>query len=824
VDDRGKSAQAHRTARAPVIDGHLDDEAWRLATPDRRFTQNFPDEGKPPTQATDLYLLYDDRALYVGLRCHDSDAGRIVERLTRRDRENESDRVQIDIDSRRDGSSAYHFELNAAGVLVDGVRSGDTDYSGDWDGLWSGAASRDAGGWTAEIEIPWRTLRFGGRDPEMGLEVRRLIQRRGEIDAWAFIPREAKAEVSRYGRLVGLTGLGPKRLFQIAPYIALRLTAISGSGAQDGLDAVPTAGGDLKLGLSSSLTLDATINPDFGQVEADQVVLNLTTFEIFYPEKRPFFLEGADLFNPPESLFYSRRVGHAPPAVALGSGEDVKTQPIAGRIWGAAKLSGQIVPHLSVAAIEALTAEQSAEVTTPGAPAPQQRLLDPLANYAVLRVRSDFGQSYVGALATAVDRFESRTGADATTPCSNDLTPRGDYIMPAGGRCTHDGYAGGIDGKLITSDGTWGAVAQVVASRVVHGPTRLVADGTQIADGDSGWGVNVNAGKQGGEHVLFAVGYTGHSPKLDFNDAGYLRAANVHNVFGGFWLRSTKPLGLTLESNVGVWTFHRLSWGGVRLWDEVGLEAWARFKSFWTVYANVIWHFQHYDNRETRDGAITERPAGWDSYLDLRTDPRRRLFALLSASGSAVQHGLSLSGTLTVSLRPLPQVELDVIPRGSWTFGEPRWAWQTDATPDGSQRYWFGDLDSRSFDVTLRGTYTFTPRLTLQLYAQLFVAGYRYSRFVTASGSGDRPTLALAAFQPAQPLGFDNDGREGAINVNLVLRWEYLPGSTLIGVYTRSQAQTTYGVAEGPGRIAFGPFRGGPATDVVLVKLSYLWN
>ena len=819
-----KSIAALRTLATITIDGRLDEAAWRGATPDRRFTQNFPDEGKSPSQITDLYLLYDDRALYVGIRCHDRDAAAIVERLTRRDRDTESDKIEIDIDSRRDGSSAYQFALNAAGVLVDGVRSNDTDYSSDWDGLWNGAATRDGGGWTAEIEIPWRTLRFDGRNPVMGIEVRRFIQRRGEIDEWGFIPRAAKAEVSRYGRLVGIEGLGPKRLIQVAPYIAMRLTSITNSGSQNGTDVAPTGGADLKIGLTSSLTLDATLNPDFGQVEADQVVLNLSTFETFFPEKRPFFLEGADLFATPMQIFYSRRVGRAPPTAALGKGESLVDGPSIGSIWGAAKVSGQIVPHLSVAALDAVTASQSALVLTPASTTPESRLTDPLANYSVLRMRADFGASYVGANATAVNRFEHRGGAAEAESCPNDVNPLGDYLKPTGGRCTHDAYTGGVDGRYLTSDGTWGGQAQLVGSRVENGPTRLIADGRRIGSGDQGWGINASGGKQGGEFFLFQLGYRGYSPGLELNDAGYLSSSNVHKLFGGAWLRSTKPLGLTLESKIGVWNFDRFSWTGVRLWNEVGLEAWARFKSFWQVYANVVWHFQHYDNRETRDGAITDRPAGWDAWLDVKSDPRRRLFGEFSGGASAVQHGVSLTGSLTLSLRPLPQIELDVIPHFGWTFGDPRWAYQTDTLVDGSRRYWFGDLDSRSFDVTLRGTYTFTPTLSLQAYAQLFVAGYHYSNFVTATATGDFPTLPLTSFQPAAPLGYGSDGREGAINVNLVMRWEYVPGSTLIGVYTRSQAQPDYAATEGPGRIAFAPFKTGPATDVILLKMNYLWN
>ncbi len=805
-----------------MIDGRLDDAAWRDAGRDERFVQNFPDEGRAPSQRTELYLVYDDHALYIGVRCHDREPALIVERLTRRDRDTDADKVTVDIDSRRDHESAYHFDLNVSGVLADGVRFNDTDFNGDWDGLWDGAATRDAGGWSAEIEIPWRTLRFTGSDPVMGLQVRRYLQRRQEIDEWAYIPRTARAEVSRYGALAGLHGLTPTRLLQIAPYVAARVTRIGNSGLQDGVDLQPQAGVDLKLGVTNSLILDATVNPDFGQVEADQVQLNLTTFEIFYPEKRPFFLEGVDLFATPIQQFYTRRVGHAPPAPVLADGDLTVEAPTQGRIWGAAKLSGQVVPHLSVAALEAITAEQTGSVLPSGGSAPVKQLLEPLANYAVLRVRSDFlGQSYAGVTATAVDRVERGTFG----LCPNDLTPNGDYLTAAGGRCTHDAYTVGGDLRLVTRDGTWGAVAHAVVSAIAHGPTRPIADGTRIGDGDDGFGINVQAGKQGGDHVLFGCNYTGYSPKLDLNDAGYLRQQNLHQTACSFTLRSTKPIGPTLETSWETYVFNKFSWAGDRLFHEAGTGLWSRWRNFWQSWIGVQYHLPFYDNRETRDGALTERPGGPSADVWLKTDPRARFLVELNGHFYTVLRGASIWGDVRFALRPLPQIELDVIPRANYTWGDPRWAYVTDTLGDGSRRYWFGDLTSQSFDVTVRGTYTFTPRLTLQLYAQVFVAGYHFEDFAIASGTGDRPTLAMNSFtRVVNGLGLDEDFREGAINVNVVLRWEYLPGSTLIGVYTRAQVQPDYLTSEGPGAPSLRPFRGAPTTDVFLLKLNYLWN
>jgi hypothetical protein len=407
-DDRQKRLHATRTGVPPTIDGRLDDSAWKTITPDTRFTQNFPDEGKAPSQRTELYVLYDDRALYIGVRAWDTNAPGIVQRLTRRDRDTDADKIAVEISSKNDRITAYHFDLNCSGVLLDGVRSNDTDYSTDWDGLWLGAAQRDDRGWTAELLIPLKTLRYENGRTEFGFQVRRLIQRRQEIDEWAYIPRAARGEVSYYGVLDGLTGLRAARLFQIVPYVAAGIYARYGQTPPE-LNGTPlygALGADLKLGLTPALTLDATFNPDFAQVEADQVILNLSTFELFFPEKRPFFLEGGDIFNTQLQMFYSRRIGHAP-AVPYDNEYTALEPQQAGRIYAAAKLSGLIAPRLTIGMLDAVTAQSSTVVTRLSAPGRAFGLAtEPLSNYAVLRLKRDvLSRSYVGFMATAVNRF-----------------------------------------------------------------------------------------------------------------------------------------------------------------------------------------------------------------------------------------------------------------------------------------------------------------------------------------------------------------------------------------------------------------------------------
>jgi hypothetical protein len=826
-DDRGKHHSATRTPSPPRIDGRLDDDVWQLAPADDRFRQNFPDEGKPPTQRTELRVLYDDQALYIAVRAWDDNAAAIVPRLTRRDRETDADQIEVDIDSRDDHTTGYRFSINCAGVLVDGVHFNDVDYSGDWDGLWLGAATRDDKGWSAELAIPLKTLRYEAKPGHtwFGFEVRRLIQRRQEWDEWALVPRSARGEVSYYGILDGLRGLRTKRLFQIVPYLAGGLYTRYSQAPLDGVSLYENIGADLKVGLTPALTLDATINPDFGQVEADQVVLNLTTFEVFFPEKRPFFLEGVDIFATPIALFYSRRIGHAP--IAPDSYNIAEPLP-QGRIWGAAKLTGIIAPRLTIGVLDAVTDRMAVEATPLAGGSVRSVGLEPLANYAVLRLRRDIlARSYVGVMATAVTRFERPFDA---APLPGDLCPD-DAVALTGiitptlklGRCFHDAYTGGVDANLVTKSGAYGVRAQAVGSVIAGGPVRYIADGTKIGPGDTGVGFSVDGGKQAGRSSL-RLHYEGYSPKLDLSDAGYNRQANLQWLRPEVGYRMVRPQSAFLEGNVSVGNNTRLTWDGASvLQEQLYFNSWLHWRNFWMTYVEVDWDANHTDVRETRDGARLERAGGWSFALWLKTDSRKKLVFQTTGVMSRVKSGLSFDGNMQWSLRLIPPLEIDLIPHATWTFGDPRW-YDTVYGDGGARTYYLAELESRSFDVTFRGTYTFAPNLTLQAYAQLFIDGGHFGQSYAATVTGADAALPFSAFrQAAMPSGQYPDFRDGAVNVNVVLRWELVPGTTLLGVYTHSSLQPDYDATREPiGAPSFRRFSGGPGTDLFLVKLALL--
>lgn len=830
--DAAPTVTAVRTEERPVIDGRLDDAAWQRAKVETSFVQNFPDEGKPPTEPTELRVLYDDDAIYVGIRCFDSHPESIVARLTRRDRDVDGDKVTIDVSSKNDKVSAYHFQVNAANVQLDGIRFNDTDLGTEWDGRWYSATARDAQGWTAEIAIPLVTLRYQGDVSSFGFQVRRYFQRRGEIDEWAFVPRTAKGEVSYYGTLDGIGGLRARRLAEVLFYGSRRFTFRRNFGALDGDDGDSNVGADLKLGLTPGLTLDGTINPDFGTVEADQVVLNLSTVETYLPEKRAFFLEGADLFSTRfYNLFYSRRVGAHPPDPTLATGGELGAPVADGRIWGALKLTGAAGERLSIGLLDAVTGREDATIARVAGGPREDVLVEPLTNFGVLRLRRDFGtNSSVGVLATAVNRFEP-DGAAAPRP--GDLCPV-PYATtfatlvappPSNGRCTNDAYTAGLDTTLRSADGEWGLAAQVVGSLVENGPTRLIPDGTQIGSGARGVGLMAEAGRYGGESWLFKLGYMAATPSLQINDAGFLAQANFHDAYASLVWRTTKPSALFQNAQVELFMEHRRDWQLMdNLNTEWSLDATVQLANLWTIFYGISPYYPKWvENRETQDGARTERIGGYFTKFDVKSDPNRAVVIEINGSLDRRLRGLDWRASAVLSLRPFAALDLDLIPNAIFTYGAPRWV-TTEMNGDGSRTYFFGDLDSKSFDVTLRGTYAFTRTLTLQAYLQPFVASGHYGRVTSSTASGQKPLLSLDSFVDATlPSGVHPDFRDGAINLNLFVRWEYLPLSALWLVYTRNQQQSAYDPAEGPGAIRLDRFAGGPTTDVILLKLSYLW-
>ncbi|TMQ12080.1 MAG: hypothetical protein E6J90_32460, partial [Deltaproteobacteria bacterium] len=471
---------AARTSTAPDIDGDLRDAAWQRATPTTAFTQKFPDEAQPPSEPTELRVLYDDGALYVAFDCTQVTAP-VRGRLARRDRQVEADWIQVAID---DGASTYEFSVNAAGVLSDGVRFNDTDYSADWDGVWDAQVKRTERGWAAELRLPLRIFRHSIGSAEWGFQARRYISQRQETDEWAYIPRSMAGEVSHYGWLSGMADVRRSNPLELLPYVAAGThwsDMSPGGRVVSDFGYRATVGLDLAWRVGADLTLDASFNPDFAQVEADQLVLNLTTFETFFPEKRPFFVNGMamfqmprmELFPTPQTLFYTRRIGAAPAAPAASDDSQVAA-PEPSTIYAAAKLSGQLVSGISLGLVSAVMGRN--DVTAQPSSGPARALLaEPLDLANVARIKVGIGQgAHIGVMATALQRFEpDHAYPTVMQPGGMQLQvcPDGSST-PVGARCFHDGYVAGLDSSWRSTSGSYVVAGQALVTSIQNGPPR----------------------------------------------------------------------------------------------------------------------------------------------------------------------------------------------------------------------------------------------------------------------------------------------------------------------------------------------------------------
>jgi hypothetical protein len=833
-------AQAVRVSDAPVIDGRVDDAAWAAAPAQDGFTQVQPAQGGAPSEQTSFRLAYDDAHLYVAVSCLDSDPRRITSRLTRRDRDIETDWVSVLIDSRNTRNSAFMFQLSAAGVQVDGQVFNDSEVSLDWDAVWKGKVRRAEDGWHAEFAIPLTVLRFSHEEEQVwGLQVHRNVSRKREQHMWAFDGSGRVFGVSHFGYVEGLRGLRPRRTLELRPYASAGVVSRNARGAGFlglGTDASHDArfdlGVDAKVGLTRRLTLDLSVNPDFGQVEADQVVLNLSRFETFFPEKRPFFLEGTDIFSTAIQLFYPRRIGR--PALGLGIGDTLQADGSeytvtegsgALRLWTAAKMTGEVGSGLSLGVLAALVGDE--EVTAVDGSG-QERDLDlaPMRAYGVVRARQAVGDSgsFVGVTATGVTRLDG-------------------HVQRA--EADHDGYVQAVDAFVKSANGRFVSTAQVAVSERVGGPTHrrddgracseedaatdpgcvpiARADGTHMGPGTVGVGVQARMNHET-ERTLLKVEYVGHTAKFDANDLGFAPRFNLNEgkVVGG--IMKKQPDRWTNFRGVFPFVVGSVAMDGTPQFLLAGVDLEATFRNFTATSPELYLIFPGgFDIYETLDGARLERPMAFEGYWQTDTNRARAL----SLSGN-LQWYLALDderrriqADATLTWQAASNVELSL----GTSIGAEHAVRFYDCTTDsgraclvegGLRHYRFADLDSRFLSLTLRGTLTLRPELSFQAYAQYFLADGEYSDYRDLDTMGERPEIRLDALQPSSFRPEGDDGFEGAsINANLVARWELRPGSTLYAVYTRAQESPV----TAPGKLDRGP-----TEDAVLLKLVYFLN
>ena len=743
-----KGITAVRAENHPRIDGVLSDACWKMAPRLGEFFQDEPNHGEAATESTIVRVAYDNEAIYVGMEMYDSQPGKIVDRLTRRDRDQDADCALVVIDSYHDHQTAYGFLVYASGTQQDAYHFNDNNSDGGWDAVWESATKITDRGWTAEYRIPLDCLRFvAADDPVWGIQFARAITRNKEVDQWIDIPEEAGGFVSRFGHLEGLRGLHSPKQMEALPYlVSYEETEAKHRGNPDGRDYFGNMGLDLKYGITPNITLNATLNPDFGQVEADQTVLELTSFETYFPEKRPFFVEGSRIFETYFNLFYSRRVGKSPSG-GVSNLDYYVDRPGATTILGAAKVTGKTSHGTSIGILEAVTQRERAKfVDREGTR--QEAVVEPEANYLVARLQQDvLRNSSVGIMATA----------------ANQST-------------LHPAYTGGADWYLRVHDGEFATQGEVVGS--LTGP------------GERGWGGYLKLAKEGGRNIRAYVEGQYLDRGLDLNRIGYLRRNNFKELSSWFQYRTNKKWWIVNRTWTGTYADLTENLDGLRQNYGCDLESDIEFTNYWSASVGGWVDFgKTAFDWETRGGPPVQIPMGQSWRLGFNTDGRKWWQLNPFVNGGDTWDGQFNGYRLNVNLRPRSNVELSVGPGFNSQWHISRWLAAT-ADDEGNRRDIFGEQSYRRFDMVLRGTFTFTKDLSLQIYAQPFLAAVDYSKFKKLVPGGYEFVDASVYDESVEQPDFNYN----SYNSNVVLRWEYRPGSTLFLVWTQArEASDTLG-------------------------------
>ena len=838
-----------------VVDGVLNDEVWLRAVPVTAFTQREPEEGKPVSEATELRIAYDEEALYVGARLLDREPARIARQLARRDQNAEADSFSLFLDAHHDHVTGATFSVSAAGVQRDATIYNDSWTDDSWDAVWESAVKLDESGWVAEMRIPYSQLRFPrAAQLTFGINAMRYIQRKKE-EAWlVHVPKTESGLASRMGHLDGLDGVVPRRTVELIPYVVTRAEYVepeAGDPFNDGARAFAGTGVDLKYRMTSSLSLDGTVNPDFGQVEVDPAVVNLTAFETFFEEKRPFFIEGANIFSnfgrggannfwgfnrAEPMLFYSRRIGRAPQGSASG---DFVEQPTATTILGAAKLTGKTRRGWSVGMLDAVTGREWATAVTNDVSSETE--VEPLSNYLVGRAEKELGRrAAIGAIATAVNR-------DLRAPSLRDDLPAQSYVGGADGYLFLDSKRDWVINGRIAGSQLFGSTEAITrlqnASQRYYGrPDATHVELNPEATSLGGWTGSINLNRNAGVHRVNAALW-GVSPGFDSSDAGFTFAGDRAGMHAVYQWHKPNVTSYARRRFLAVAKFYTWNFAEDLQSDGVFVFGNIELKNYWTLFANVGLFRTSQDDRATRGGPSMLRPSSHNQSLGIESDSRKVISVGFNLSGNSDDSGAWNRGIgLNVRYRPASSLEISAGPNYDRTHNLAQYV---DAFVDPvaagtyGSRYVFSTLDQKEFSLQTRFNYVMSPKVSLQVYMQPLVSVGHYTEFKQfarprtfdfvrlddppGSLTYDPATKTYSAV-PADggaPFQFDDpDFNFKSLRFNAIFRWEWHPGSALYVVWTEQRQDESY-----PGQFQLGRDLGStfsaPANDVLMFKVAY---
>ncbi|QKG79812.1 DUF5916 domain-containing protein [Tenuifilum thalassicum] len=804
---------------ATIVDGELSDEIWTKGVWSSDFTQHEPHNGSNPSQKTEFKIAYDDDYLYAAFRMYDDEPDKIVARVTRRD-DTEGDYVAIGFDSYFDKRTAFVFLLTASGSKMDMVVTEDGGNEDEnWDPIWWGKAKRTSFGWTAEMKIPLNQLRFSAVDEQVwGLQVGRHIYRNQETDFWQHIPKDAAGFVHLFGNLYGLKGLTPKRQVEIAPYVVAKTESFKPeegnpfmTGRRNGLN----VGADAKIGLTNNFTLDLTVNPDFGQVEADPAEVNLTAFETYFEEKRPFFIEGSNLFSFPlmfgdgdlasNNLFYSRRIGRAPQRDVELADNEYAHVPSNTTILGAAKVTGRTPNGFSLGVLESVTGNAYAQVDSLGRR--YHQLVEPLTNYTVLAAKQELndGNTIITGMLTSTNR--------SLNDITKDVYHKNAITGGVGVQHMWADKKYAVELKLFGShvDGTKDAIliTQTSSARYFQRPDikHVSLDSSRTALNGSGG--MFQFGKIGQGHIRYMAAVAWRSPQFEINDIGY--TPNVDDIFQVIWvgLRYWEPTSIYRSFNVNFNQWTGWNFGGDFIQKGANVNLHMQLPNYWSVSTGVNWNGEGLSVSELRGGPALLLPGGWNTWYNIQSDGRKRL--ILGGGGSNFfgffDNSFRQNFYLWLRYKPSKSIQLSLNP--SFSHSESNLAYVTNVDLADETKYIRGFLNRDTWALSLRLEYSINPELSVQYYGRPYFTSGKYTDFkYITNPKADNYSDRFMEYTNSQ-LSYNNDAEEYSIDENtdgaldytfsnpnfnylnlqsnLIVRWEFRPGSSLYLVWTHGK-------------------------------------
>ncbi|MBW1294698.1 DUF5916 domain-containing protein [Aquimarina litoralis] len=821
-------------SEAPTINGLIDESSWDLVEWSGDFIENEPDENTPPSQQTKFKILYDQKYLYIAYRCYDTEPDKIEKRLSRRDGF-AGDWVEINLDSYHDKRTGFSFTITAAGVKGDEfISNNGNNWDGSWNPIWYTATNIDDEGWTAEVKIPLSQLKFGkSKEQIWGLQVNRRFFRKEERSVWQRIPQDAPGWVSEFGELHGLIDIEPQKQLEIQPFAVAQydtFPAEDGNPFRDGDDFKLNGGLDAKIGITNDLTIDLTVNPDFGQVEADPAAIALDGFQIFFREQRPFFVENKNIFdyrfaNGFDNVFYSRRIGRSPQG-SIGS-SPVNTEfvdrPNNTTILGAAKFSGKTKDGWSIGILESVTQREIAKIEDADGNR-RETIVEPLTNYFVGRAQKDFNDrnTYIGGIFTATNRnLGDILNIDYDNPDTDETSELTDLRENNLNFLRKAAYSGGIDfrhnwkdrkyfieGNFVTShvEGSKEAI-EATQNELTHLFQRVDADHVEVDPNRTsltGTGGKLIGGKSGGGNWRYTAGVFWRSPELELNDIGFLRQADDIRQFANVRYLFLKPTKFYRRANVNFEQTSAFDFEGNFNRIQYEFNGFINYQNNWWTEVGAAHKPRIFTNTVLRGGPRWRFSEENFAFLFFGSDSRKKFnFTMGYVNSGARQNNFSLQ-RYVLRLRYQPFNALSVSLNPEFERNPNKTQYVTEVDFNGTPRYITARIDQQTLSASIRLNYNINPNLTIQYYGQPFISRGTYTDFnyvnnSIASDLNERVTLydqnQISFADGTYSIDEDGGGVDYSFGdpdfafvqfrSNLVLRWEYIPGSEIFLVWSQ---------------------------------------